>query len=343
MFLLAAAAFAVWWVRSGAAEPPTTPTEVVTPGPASEVLAVVGQIGPGRTDRVGAPVLGQVVEVLVSEGDEVAQGDLLLRLDDTIAVQTVRQAEATLAAARVDAEAKRRAWDRAQALADTIPQQSVENAEFQWRAAEAQVAQLEAALEQARQQLALYRITSPSDGIALSVDAEIGQVVGSSSVLVTIGDLAHPRVEADVDEIYGVRLRPGLDARISPIGSDLVLPGQVDFVAPKVDPVTGGREIRLSIEAPPVDPLPSGLTVSANIVVERFDEVITVPRSAILDLDRAPRVLIIEDGRARARPIEVRLWPSDRLIVTDGLQAGDVLILAPQDIEEGAAVRPAAG
>jgi len=335
---LAAAAGGWWWLTERRAQPTPVRVETLAAGPAAQVLAVNGQLKPGRTDKIGAPVLGQVIEVAVEEGDEVAKGQLLVRLDDTIARQAVTQAEATLAAARVDLEAKARAWERAKALSGTISAQTRENAEFAWRAATSQVAQLEAALAQARQQLSLYRITSPSAGTVLSVDAEVGQVVGSSNVLVTVGDLHAPMVEADVDEAYGVRLHPGLEARIAPIGSEARMSAHVDFVAPTVDPLTGSRMVRLTLDAAPEVQMPSGLTVTVNIVVERFDNVITVPRSAVLDLDKAPKVMVIEGGRAVERAIKLRDWPSQRLIVTEGLAAGDGLILAPQDIAPGALV-----
>lgn len=345
LFLLAAAlaaSVAGWrWYEMRKAQPIPVRTETLKAGPAAEILAVNGQLEPGRTDRIGAPVLGQVVEVAVSEGDAVSKGRLLFRLDDTIARQAVTQAEATLAAARVDLEAKERAWERSKALADTVSAQTRENAEFAWRAAKSQVAQLDAALAQARRQLALYRITAPAAGTVLSVDADVGQVVGSSSVLATVGDLKTPQVKADVDESYGVRLARGLEARVSPIGSDAQMAAHVDFVAPTVDPLTGSRKVRLRLDSAPDTQMPSGLTVSVNIVVDRFDGAITVPRSAILDLDTTPRVLVIEDGRAVAHDIRLRSWPSDRLIVTDGLADGDVLILAPQDVAPGARVVPA--
>lgn len=336
----AAAGGYLWWAQPWVDKPVPVRIETVAAAPAVEVLAVNGQLLPGEKVVLGAAVVGQVVGVEVTEGDEVAAGQLLIRLDDAIARAAVAQAEATLQSARVDAEAKKRAWDRAQALTDTISTQARENARFAYEAATAQVGQLAAALAQARQQLALYRVKSPIDGTVLEIDAELGQVVGSSSALVTVGDLVSPVVETDVDEVYGVRIKPGQEARIAPIGGQDWMAAQVDFVAPTVDPVTGGRTVRLRFDAPPAEPMPSGLTVSVNIAVARFDSAITVPRGAILGLDGDARVLVASGGTARAVPVRVRSWPSDRLIVTEGLSPGDRLILDPQDIRPGAPVSP---
>jgi hypothetical protein len=78
--------------------------------------------------------------------------------------------------------------------------------------------------------------------------------------------------------------------------------------------------------------------MSVNIVVDSFDEAITLPRTAIRDLSGSPYVMLDDAGIARKAPVQVRIWPSDRLIVTEGLAAGDRVITDPQDVVEGVAV-----
>lgn len=327
-----------WWAKPWVEKPVLVTVETVAVRPASEVLAVNGQIVPGEHVDLGAPVAGQILEVPVREGDTIDAGAVLARLDDTIARAAVDQAEASLESARIDAAAAGSAYDRARALAGTVSAQALDSARFASEAAEARVRQLTAALAQARQQLSLYEVRAPIAGTVLSVNAEVGQVVGTMTALFSLGDLSAPLVETDVDEVYGARMKNGLAARAAPVGGMASLPATVSFVAPTVNTDTGGRTIRLSFDAPPADPLPSGLTMSVNIVVERFDEAITVPRAAIRDLDGAPFVMVVKDGRATPVPISVRHWPSERLIVTEGLVAGDFVITEPQDIAEGALV-----
>jgi len=312
--------------------------ETVAAGPAQEVLAVNGQIVPSDEVHLGAPVLGQVIEVLAKEGDEVAKGQLLAKLDDTIARAGLEQAQASLESARIESQAARAAYDRATALAGTVSTQALDSAKFAWEAAAARVRQLSAALDQAQRQLALYEITSPVGGTVLTVNAELGQVVGTASVLFTVGDLSAPLVEADVDEVYGTRVAPGLTARVAPAGSLDAMPATVTFVAPTVNADTGGRTLRLRFDTPPDILLPRGLTMSVNIVVETFDNAITVPRTAIQDLDGAPYVLHVVDGVAQKAAVTMRRWPAERLIVTDGIVAGDQLITNPQGISPGAQV-----
>ncbi len=327
-----------WWARPWEPRAQPVAVEIVTSGPAREVLAVNGQIVPDDEVVLGAPVSGQVREVIAKAGDEVAAGDVLARLDDTIARAALDQAEASLESARIEAQAARTSYDRATALAGTVSAQTRDSAQFTAQAADARVRQLTAALDQARRQLALYEITSPIDGTVLTTTAELGQMVGATSLLFTVGNLSAPLVETDVDEVYGARMTPGLAARVAPAGSREAMPATVTFVSPVVDPDTGGRTLRLSFETPPDRLLPRGLTMSVNIVVETFDAAITAPRAAILDLDGDPHVLLDVSGVAQKAPVEVRPWPAERLIVTDGLAAGDRLITNPRGVTPGGRV-----
>lgn len=336
--LIGALAGYAWWAQPWEAKAQPVTVEIVSQRPAREVLAVNGQIVPEDEVALGAAVSGQLREVIVKAGDRVAEGDVLARLDDTIARAALDQAEASLESARIEAASARTSYERAVALAGTVAAQTRDSAKFAAEAADARVRQLTAALDQARRQLALYEITAPITGTVLTVNAELGQMVGASSVLFTVGDLSAPLVETDVDEVYGARMTPGLAARVAPAGSREALPATVTFVAPVVDPDTGGRTLRLSFDTPPDRLLPRGLTMSVNIVVETFDAAITAPRAAILDLDGDPHVLLDVDGVARETPVKVRHWPAERLIVTEGLAPGDRLITTPWGVTPGARV-----
>lgn len=341
--LAGAGAGYAWWAKPWVPKPVVITVETVTPGPASEVLAVNGQIMPSDKVELGAPVAGQLINVLVKEGDLVAAGQGLARLDDTIARAGLDQAEASLESARIDAAAAQAAYDRAEALAANISTQALDSARFSAEAAAARVRQLDAALTQARQQLTLYQVKSPIAGTVLNVNAEVGQVVGTMTMLFTVGDLSAPLVQTDVDEVYGARMKVGLAARVAPVGSQDAVDAVVTFVAPTVNPDTGGRTVRLSFDTPPEEPLPSGLTMSVNVVIDTFETAITAPRAAIRDLDGAAFVMLDAGGTARKTPVRLRSWPSERLIVTEGLSAGDRLITDPQDVAEGALVAETPG
>lgn len=336
--VLAAGAGYLVWQRPWMAKPSPVERMRIAEKPASEVLAVNGQIVPSTTVDLASPVSGQIASVAVNTGDSVEKGQILVRLDDAIARAAANQADAALAAATVSLNEAELKWTRAKALGSTISTQSRDNARFAFETAKANVQKLQAARTQAERQLDQHLIRAPIDGTVLKVDAEPGQVVGTSGTLIELGDMKAPEIETDVDEVYGARIAVGQSARVAPVGQSDPLAARVSFVAPTVDPDTGGRTIKLRFETPPKTALPAGLTMSVNIVVERFDKAILIPRTAILGLGDVPYVLLDDHGKAVKRDIAVSDWPAARLIVKKGLEPGDRLILDPKSVSVGSPV-----
>lgn len=336
VLVVAGAAYALWQ-QPWTARPRAVAVEIVVTGPAVQALAVNGRIAARQSVDVRAAVSAQAREVLATEGQTVAAGDLLVRLDDAGARAQVDQAQAALDAGLVKQEQARAAADRAVALGDNASRSTRDDAELAYKAASNEVERLRAALAQARTQLDQYVIRSPLSGVVLGRDVEQGQLVDPQTVLFTVADLSNPLVETDVDELYSSRMRVGLEALLLPAGESVSRPGHVAFASPKVDADTGGRAIRIDFDTP-VD-LPVGLTVNANIVVSRIDAALTLPRRAIVTEGITSHVLIIIDGKATERQVTFADWPADRVVVTEGVAAGDVVILDPTVVKPGQSVR----
>lgn len=339
VFFLLALTAVTWRSLEWFASPVVVDTVRIESGEAIEILAVNGTVEPKHLIYVGSQIAGQIIEIKLEEGDQVATDDFIASLDDRIAKLAVEQARANLESATSDMKSRYRDWQRLKAAAPAVSEQELEDGEFAYKIAAAREKQLAASYRQAEEQLALHQIRSPADGTILKRFVEVGEVVSATSRIVSLGDMAEPLVEAEIDEVFAARLHHGMEARIAPVGMEFMLDASVDFVAPTVDRSTGSRLVKLRFARNPPEPLPRGLTVSVNIVVARFSDAITVPRNAILSLNSSPYVLLVRDGMAVQQPISVREWPSDRLVVTDGVKPGDLLILDPRKVQPGKKVR----
>jgi cytidyltransferase-like protein len=78
-----------------------------------------------------------------------------------------------------------------------------------------------------------------------------------------------------------------------------------------------------------------------NITVDDRASAITVPRAALIQDTGGDAVLVVTDGLAKTRAVKVIEWPAARLIVTDGLNAGDVVIADATGLTDGQAVKVA--
>lgn len=318
---------------------PIVAVETLKPGPVVKVLAVTGRTTADQLFRVESSVPGRVRSVTVSEGDLVVAGDILVELDSSQHDAAVRQAEASLEAARVSQAGAADAYARAQALGPNLPEADLEEAERALEAASAEVERQEAALEQARIAAQDDQIAAEIDGTVLDRSVEPGDIVAAGTLLLRLADLSRMHVEVEVDEIHSAVLEPGLRADLKLAGHDDVLAGEVTFVASEVDPVTGGFTVRIAFDEPPDAPI--GLTTVANITIDRSDDALTIPRSALVPVAGGSGVYVLRDGVATAVPLTYDDWPAERVIVTAGLSDGERVVLNPDGLEDGQKVTAA--
>lgn len=313
--------------------------ETVALAPVTRVLAVNGRIAGVRSVNVRPLVSGTLVEVQVAEGDTVIGAQTLLRLDTDGQQAIVRQAVAGLDAALVAQGDAVATHARTRALGTNAARVVLESAAHAEQAAAQEVARMRALLEQAQIQLEKFTILAPMAGTVLVLHADQGQSVDSTTVLLTIADLGQLVVETDVDESYATQVRTGQTVVLQLSGEDVVQAGHVSFVSQQVDADTGGLAVKLTPDEPLSAPI--GMTVTANITVDDRAAAITVPRAAIVRDAAGTAVLVLTDGKASRRVVQVIDWPADRLIVTEGLVAGDVVINDATDLADGQSVKVA--
>ena len=330
------AGIALWFFQPWADKGLPVTAETLTSGPLVRVLAVNGRIAPLHLVDVRPTIGGQIVAVMVEEGSDVTQGDVLLRVDASGQQAIVRQSLAGLDAGLV-AQARAEAdLVRAEALQGNIARVTLDGARAARQTADQEVARLTALLDQAQIALERYTITSPITGTVLMRGAEIGQTVDATAVLFSLADLGQLVVETDVDEGYAAQIIPGLPAVLRLKGEDVKLDGSVSFVAAQVDAATGGLAVKIAFDVPVTAPV--GLTVTANIIVETKEAAITVPRAAVVSDETGAAVFVVTEEQAVRRDVVIVDWPADRVEVTQGVTAGDAVIVDATGLSDGLSV-----
>jgi RND family efflux transporter MFP subunit len=335
--LLAVAGAAVFLTRTPRVDVVTVKAEAV-----ERILAAVGRVRGTENVQVFARTPGQIVELKKDEGAPVVAGEILGRLDADMQRAVVAQRKAAVAAQRRKLEQSRRDRARVEALAAKgfVTGERRETARLAVETDAEELARMEASVAEAESRLEDFVVRAPMTGRILTRPVDPGQVVTATTVVFQIVSEGPPEVETDVDETVAGALKTGLRARLSPVGmGGAVFDGRVTFVAPNVDPATGGRTVRLRFDAPPAE-IPPGLSVDVNISVETIDRALTLPRSAIASVDRAPYVIALREGTAVKVPITFVDWPAERVVVTSGVRDGDQVAADPMSVAEGARVAP---
>lgn len=305
--------------------------------------AISGTLTPDREATLRAELGGAVVGVLADEGQVVAAGAPLVRLDASTASEQFRSAESAVRLAREQAELAGRNLARSERLAaaGALSDQSVEQARAGLLAAEASLADAEARRTAARTLLEKTEVQAPFRGVVSARPVNLGDVVQPGTVLVSVVDPAGMRLEAAVPLGALEALRPGSQVDFSVPGYEgRRFVGTVERINPSVDPQT--RQVRITARLPnPEGNLVAGLFAQGRVITTRVRG-LAVPFTALDLRGTAPVVTVVRQGRiAAVRPqLGIRDEARERAQVLEGLVAGDtVLVGAARGMAPGTAVR----
>ncbi|HEX2832031.1 MAG TPA: efflux RND transporter periplasmic adaptor subunit [Thermoanaerobaculia bacterium] len=203
--LIATGAFFVNRAAS-ARETPAYRFATVERGDVQSTVSATGTLSAVRTVAVGTQVSGQISELFVDFNDEVKKGQLLARIDPTLQLQAVTDAQANLERAQAQALQARRDNNRNSELmnAGLVARSAYEQTDSASDVANANVKSARVALERARQNLSYTNIYAPIDGVVVERNVDSGQTVAASlsapQLFLIANDLSNMQILANVGE-----------------------------------------------------------------------------------------------------------------------------------------------
>jgi RND family efflux transporter MFP subunit len=321
-------------------------------------LQISGNLVPQTRVAVTAKLPGTLSSIRVDIGDRVRAGQVVALLDRREIDAQVDAGEATVNVANAGIEAAEAALanavlerDRAQNLFErgALPKQRLDAADTARRSAAAQrdlaranLAQAEAALRRAREVQRDATLTSPIDGVVVERHYDAGSLVGpGDDPVVVVADLRVMKLEAGVSELEAGRLRVGMAARVeAQARPGDIFEGRVAAIAPEVDARNRHFQIEVRIANPGAQLL-SGMYGSAQIPLERADQVVAIPRDAVMTRDGKRVAIRVEGNTVRDVPVTEGLSDGKLVQISSGLQAGDTILSdARQEIAAGTRVNP---
>jgi RND family efflux transporter MFP subunit len=305
--------------------------------------AISGSLAPERSAQIRAQIAGTVLQTSVEQGQRVAAGAPLVRLDDTAVRDQVLSARSTVASARTAAELAARNLQRSEQLltAGAIAERDVESARSQNTTAQAQLASARAQLANAEKQLANTNVHAPFAGIVGERAVSPGDVVQVGGLLVSVVDPRSMRLEASVpaEQLSAVRIGAPVRFRVSGYGNR-EFEGRVTRVSPVADPAT--RQVPIIASIPNAgNTLVGGLFAEGRVASEARNGIV-VPLNAVDQRGVAPQVLRVKGGRAERVTVELGIQDAqtETVEVRNGLTPGDTLLAgAAQGITPGTVVR----
>ncbi len=302
---------------SGGAAVPVEVVEIA-PGAISAWIETNGALEAEREVDIVARIGGPITRILTEEGRTVTEGEMLALIDDTEARAQVEIARVALTQAEV-------AHDRAKASFEqqVVSQEVYDSALSAFESARAQ-------LEGNQIQYGYTRIEAPFDGLIVERAIKFGETVTAGQRVFRISDFDPLLCNIAVPERDLTRVSPGQIARIRVEafpGEEFE--GRVLRVSPVVDPATG--TIRVTLEVNRQGRLSPGMFANVRLVTDVRENALIMPRRALSLESLADTVFVVEEGLAVRRTVTLGYDEEDRVEVTEGLQAGDRVIVIGQD------------
>ena len=317
---------------------PPVPVKVGTAAIRTVPLQVkaVGTVEARATVEVRARVGGQLTGIHFREGQDVRKGALLFTIDPAPYQIALRQAEARLARNQALAKTNREKEQRYLALTTEglVSRQDYDLIKADAEALEASVAADQAAVEEARLQLAWSRISAPLDGRTGSLMAHAGDLVtaNGSQPLLIIHQTEPIDVSFTVSEKELARVRAaqagGRLAVNALIAGEEQNPasGELTFIDNAVDPRTGTIRLKGSF-ANRDRRLWPGQFVTVLITLASFENATVVPAAAVQTGQKGPFVFVAkEDGTAEMRPVVPGITFEEITVITEGVKPGETVV-----------------
>ena len=293
----------------------------------------------GTADVTITPqISGQLMEVCITEGQQVKKGQVLFRIDSRDAQLELESAEANLLAAQAQESSARLEYESSKNLfaKKIVSQYVLDNAENTYKQAQASVAQYQATANRARVNLGYCTITAPVDGVIGSIPVYAGDQVSPSTYLTMVSGNAKMYAEFSVSEsVLEERANGDADGSLDKFpdvtflfksGTEYSQKGRITSITGMVDRTTGALTCKATF------PNPNGVLYSGiqGTVVIPFDvkDVMVVPQNAIVRLqNKSLAYKVGADSCAYSAIVETVSFGSERdLVVTKGLEVGDVIV-----------------
>lgn len=359
-------------------------------------ITASGNVRATRKVDISSDISARVSELLIEEGEDVEEGQILLRLDPTRyqaaldrSLANLSQAQSQVSQSRANFVRAERQAERMEAIWATdsllVSRQDVENArtdlEIQSSMLDAStfgVSQSEAAVEEARDQLAKTVIIAPMTGRVTRLNVEEGEtvIVGTmnnpGSLVLTVSDLSVMEVVLEVDETDVPEIALGDYATVElDAFPEMEFPGYVtqignSAIRPPSQSAGSGQTPTIDFEVivtlvPPEVELRPDLSATAEVVTDTRNNQLSVPIISVTlreedevqgrssngngsgeKADPIEGVFVIRDGRVTFTPVEIGIAGDEYFELVSGLALGDSIVSGPwqviRTLEDGDAV-----
>jgi len=305
--------------------------------------------------QVGSKIAGRVSEVLFNELDEVQQGQVLIKLEDAEIRAQLRQSQEALNQAKINLVNIEKNLERVKELTKKgfASTEQLDTAQQAYDVGRVVIKQNQANYAFMQAQLEQTSIKAPISGTIVSKNVSVGEIVagplggGNFSVptpMAEIADLSDLEVHADVDEVDISKVYVGQEVVITVDAyPDKTFKGIVREIASMT---MSRRDVGITYRVKvhitnPEKILKLGMTANLDFLLENREQILTVPKSAVLVQGEKQFAFKVRNQKVFKREVETGMEGEEFIEITSGLEAGENVIVAIKTgSDDGAGLLP---
>jgi len=298
--------------------------EEITPVPMRDILVLPGDTKPWQDVLVAADKAGRLDFIGPSEGDTVEKGDLLAKIEVAELKAALDRAEAAF----------KLADDLYRRRLNLFERKIINTEELERSQTERTLAKGD--LRQAQVEYDRGFVRAPIHGVVNQLFVDEGEFIDRGKPVVDLVNVDKIEINVNVPEL-DVKYIKVMQKTMVKIDAfpDRLLTGIIDFVAYKADPATKTFPVKILVDNPGHDIRP-GMIARAAFLRRVIPDALAIPLFALVDKGGERIVFVEKDGVAHARTVSIGVIEEDRVQITNGLEAGDRLIVKGQtEVEEG--------
>jgi RND family efflux transporter MFP subunit len=355
--IILASSTVLYWQRSRQAVEMVTVIEAAV-GALEQTITATGSAEARRKVLVTAEPGARIAALYFNEQDIVPYGRVLAKVDDIELITQRRQLEAALNLAKTNLAEAEAMLERTRSLYEKgyVARQEVDASQLQVDLYRTQVVDKQAAIQLLKAKIDQTLIRAPVSGAITRKLVEVGGVIsdGTRGPAANAGGQLQPKIIAEIAHLDVLEFHADVDQ--TDIGSlnrrqrvvvaldafpDIRFQGSVDEITLSNIEEVSGRvryKVRVMLEKSDV-PLRLGMTGTADFILAHKENILTLPSSVIVERDGEVFVFVVDDGKARQRPLRIGLRNEELVEVVAGLQTGEQVIQRGRNkVKDGQAV-----
>jgi RND family efflux transporter MFP subunit len=301
-------------------------------------LVLNGIIEPERKVEIYSHLSANVKKIVKEEGDYVKENDVLAELDDKEIMISYNQAKIQLDQAKLNLEEAENNYIRSQELVkrSLVSEQDFQATEAQFKQSQLEYQNRMENFNNLKLQLDWTKIRALSEGYITERLIEAGDRVNANTQVYTIEDFNPLLIRVFVPTSDAINLALGMSADVTTeVLRGLVFEGNVKLINPRIDVETGTVKVTVEVFDNSLR-LQPGMFVKVQIAIGMKENVLVIPRKAILYKQNKSYVFVLNRSQVSQREILLGLLEEDHVEVTRGLDEGEVIVVVGvEGLKEG--------